>query len=253
MDKNTVLYVIAALLVGFIGGFLLANSMNRSEMNVLRSQAAVPTASGSNTSSAPGSQAEPALSDEELKAKIAEADKNPANFEFQKNLGTALYKYAAMKQLPGLLPETLRILERAEALNNKDFDVLVALGNAHFDLGFQNKDGAEFQKARDIYARALAIRPGDADVQTDNAISWYVQPSPDYAKAASALEKIAAAVEPTPSIKQGVAHLCIEDPRGRPVNRQEGFVANLFATHPPVAKRIAALREMAYQSAGGRS
>jgi len=70
---------------------------------------------------------------------------------------------------------------------------------------------------------------------------------------ASALEKIAAAVEPTPSIKQGVAHLCIEDPRGRPVNRQEGFVANLFATHPPVAKRIAALREMAYQSAGGRS
>ena len=31
---------------------------------------------------------------------------------------------------------------------------------------------------------------------------------------ASALEKIAAAVEPTPSIKQGVAHLCIEDPRG---------------------------------------
>jgi len=193
MDKNTVLYVIAALLVGFIGGFLLANSMNRSEMNVLRSQAAVPTASGSNTASAPGSQAEPALSDEELKAKIAEADKNPANFEFQKNLGTALYKYAAMKQLPGLLPETLRILERAEALNNKDFDVLVALGNAHFDLGFQNKDGGEFQKARDIYARALAIRPGDADVQTDNAISWYVQPSPDYAKAASALEKITAA------------------------------------------------------------
>ena len=40
---------------------------------------------------------------------------------------------------------------------------------------------------------------------------------------------------------------------GRPVNRQEGFVANLFATHPPVEKRIAALREMAYQAAGGRS
>ena len=63
---------------------------------------------------------------------------------------------------------------------------------------------------------------------------------------ASALEKIAAAVEPTPSIKQGIAHLCIEDPRGRPVNRQEGFIADLFATHPPVERRIAALREMAY-------
>ncbi len=67
---------------------------------------------------------------------------------------------------------------------------------------------------------------------------------------ASALEKIAAAVEPTPSIKQGIAHLCIEDPRGRPVNGREGFFADLFATHPPIEKRIAALREMAYQGAG---
>jgi heat shock protein HtpX len=66
---------------------------------------------------------------------------------------------------------------------------------------------------------------------------------------ASALEKIAASIAPTPSIKQGVAHLCIEDPRGRPVNEREGFFANLFATHPPVEKRIAALREMAYQPA----
>jgi heat shock protein HtpX len=64
---------------------------------------------------------------------------------------------------------------------------------------------------------------------------------------ASALEKIAAAVEPTPSIKQGIAHLCIEDPRGRALDQKEGFFANLFSTHPPVAKRIALLREMAYQ------
>ncbi len=65
---------------------------------------------------------------------------------------------------------------------------------------------------------------------------------------ASALEKIAAAVEPTPSIKQGIAHLCIEDPRGRSLDQKEGVFANLFSTHPPVAKRIALLREMAYQS-----
>jgi len=64
---------------------------------------------------------------------------------------------------------------------------------------------------------------------------------------ASALEKIDAAVAPTPSIKQGVAHLCIEDPRGRVVNEREGGWAGLFATHPPIAKRIALLREMAYR------
>ncbi|HEV8610136.1 MAG TPA: M48 family metalloprotease [Thermoanaerobaculia bacterium] len=65
---------------------------------------------------------------------------------------------------------------------------------------------------------------------------------------ASALEKIDAAVAPTPSIKQGVAHLCIADPRGRLVNERETGWLTLFATHPPIAKRIALLREMAYQA-----
>jgi heat shock protein HtpX len=64
---------------------------------------------------------------------------------------------------------------------------------------------------------------------------------------ASALQKIDEAVEPTPSIKQGVAHLCIADPRGRAVNEREGWWAGLFATHPPVARRIALLREMGYR------
>jgi len=64
---------------------------------------------------------------------------------------------------------------------------------------------------------------------------------------ASALEKIAAAVAPTPSIKQGIAHLCIEDPRGGSPDGQPGFFAGLFSTHPPVARRIELLRQMAYQ------
>lgn len=66
---------------------------------------------------------------------------------------------------------------------------------------------------------------------------------------ASALEKIDAAAAPTQSIKQGVAHLCIEDPRGRSVNQTESWFSNLFATHPPISKRIAILREMSYQIA----
>ena len=70
---------------------------------------------------------------------------------------------------------------------------------------------------------------------------------------ASALEKIDAAVAPTASIKQGVAHLCIADPRGRALNDREGGWANLFSTHPPIAKRIALLKEMAYQTTGAET
>jgi heat shock protein HtpX len=64
---------------------------------------------------------------------------------------------------------------------------------------------------------------------------------------ASALEKIEGAVAPTKSIRHGSAHLCIADPLGRRVSAKEGFVADLLATHPPMARRIARLKQMAYQ------
>jgi heat shock protein HtpX len=65
---------------------------------------------------------------------------------------------------------------------------------------------------------------------------------------AGALHKIEFAVEPTTSIKRGTAHLCIADPLGRKMGLQEGKTADLFASHPPMVSRIAALREMAYQT-----
>jgi heat shock protein HtpX len=66
---------------------------------------------------------------------------------------------------------------------------------------------------------------------------------------ASALQKIDAAVEPTRSIKKGTAHLCIANPLGRSLDDKEGFFADLFATHPPIRKRIMILKGMAYQHA----
>jgi heat shock protein HtpX len=64
---------------------------------------------------------------------------------------------------------------------------------------------------------------------------------------ASALEKIESFAAPTRSIKKGVAHLCIADPLGLPINSKEGLLAELLATHPPISKRIALLRAMSYQ------
>jgi heat shock protein HtpX len=66
---------------------------------------------------------------------------------------------------------------------------------------------------------------------------------------AHALRKIDGAVAPTTAIKSGSALLCIADPVGRSINEREGAWANLWATHPPMAKRIAALEAMGYQKA----
>jgi heat shock protein HtpX len=65
---------------------------------------------------------------------------------------------------------------------------------------------------------------------------------------ASALQKIDAAAAPTLSAKRGTAHLCIADPLGASLGLREGRLADLLASHPPMAKRIAALREMAFQA-----
>ncbi|HEY7140162.1 MAG TPA: M48 family metallopeptidase [Methylomirabilota bacterium] len=64
---------------------------------------------------------------------------------------------------------------------------------------------------------------------------------------ASALRKLDAATAPTARIYRGTAHLCIADPLGKAVNDREGWLADLFATHPPIADRIARLEAMGYR------
>jgi heat shock protein HtpX len=64
---------------------------------------------------------------------------------------------------------------------------------------------------------------------------------------ARALEKIESAAGPTESVNRGTAHLCIADPLGRSINLKEGFWSDLFASHPPMSARIAALKAMGFQ------
>jgi heat shock protein HtpX len=61
---------------------------------------------------------------------------------------------------------------------------------------------------------------------------------------ASALRKLEAATGATTTVGRGNAHLCIVDPAGRSINQREGRAASLFATHPPIEKRIAILEAM---------
>jgi heat shock protein HtpX len=65
---------------------------------------------------------------------------------------------------------------------------------------------------------------------------------------ARALEKIEHAHAPTASVKRGTAHLCIADPLGRAVGLRQGWLPDLLASHPPMANRITALRQMGFQA-----
>ena len=66
---------------------------------------------------------------------------------------------------------------------------------------------------------------------------------------ATALEKLASATEPTRSITQGAAHLCIVDPAPSALASREGRFADLMVSHPPIQQRIIRLKGMAYQQA----
>jgi heat shock protein HtpX len=66
---------------------------------------------------------------------------------------------------------------------------------------------------------------------------------------ATALEKLDAAAEPTHAITRGAAHLCIVDPSASQLSQKEGFLGDVFSSHPPIRMRITRLKGMAYQAA----
>ncbi len=176
MNTKVITAAILGTIAGLIGGFMLANGLNRAEITELKSQA-------DQRSAAPGATGTTAdgmnISPEEIKAKVAEADASPQNFAFQKGLGTALYRYGTLKRDAEVVVEAARLLERATALDPKDYDVIVALGNSYFDIGYFKKDSANLKKSREVYARALAIKPTDADVISDLALSYYLDEPAD--------------------------------------------------------------------------
>lgn len=185
MTSRTIFVAAAACLAGFIAGFMFANSLNRSEIaaKTATDKTAIPEQTPTQTRG--GSE----LSADEIKAKVAAADANPGDFNFQKNLGLSLYRYASLKQDAATLPDAIRIMQRALDMDPADRDLQIGLGNAHFDVGYFNKENKSFDQARTFYNKALARVPNDVDVRTDLALTYYLQQPPDFAAAVAEFEK----------------------------------------------------------------
>lgn len=185
MNKNIIWLSLIAVIISFIGGFLLANALNRSEINQLRSREN-PSEPEKTTAQSSGDST---LSDEEIKKRISEADQNPDNFAFQKGLGLALYQYAGMKQDGDLLGEVRRILERAYQNNPNDYEVMIALGNTYFDYGLIKKDNESFINSRKYYLELLKINPRNSDVRTSLGLTYFLAEPPETDLAVAEFEK----------------------------------------------------------------
>lgn len=186
MNKRLFWLSIVAVIISFIGGFILANALNRNEISNLQ------TENGrlkNVQDTAKQNEQELTLSSEEISKKIAEADQNPENISFQKNLGIALYNYASMKQDAELLSEISRLLIRAYKDNPEDTDVAVTLGNIYFDIGYLKKNNENFTKAREFYQKALEQKPNDANIRTDLGLTYFLINPPETDKAIAELQK----------------------------------------------------------------
>src|SRR5688572_18176185 len=133
MNGKTLLTAAAGALIGLVAGFILANSLNRSELTNLRAEA---DRLKTERSAGPGQGSAPALSEEEINSTIARAEQSPNDFEIQRNIGVAIYRYGAMKQDEKIILRSVPLLERAANLRANDFDVTLTLANAHFDVGY---------------------------------------------------------------------------------------------------------------------
>lgn len=181
MNKKSLIISVVAVVISFIGGFLLANALNKKEMSGLQAE----LARLKNAQPNPADSAETTLSEEEIRQKIEEADKNPQNIEFQKGLALALYRYANMKQESKWLPDVARILGRVVENNPKDYNAVVSLGNIYFDIANEKQDNETFKKARDFYKQALVLKSDDIETQTDLGLT-YLMEKPANEKAAIA-------------------------------------------------------------------
>ena len=186
MKSKAIWLSILAVVLSFVGGFFLANALNKNELEALRIE-------NNRLKNSPKDstivESETTLSEDEIRQKIAQADQNPTNLEFQKSLGTALYRYASMKQDAKTLAETARILNRVYEKNPSDKDTAVMLGNTYFDIGYFQKNNENLSKARQIYQKILEQSPKDFDVRTDLGLTFFLQNPPEYEKAIAEFQK----------------------------------------------------------------
>ena len=186
MNTKTIWLSILAVAISFAGGFLFANALNRSELEQLRAENGRLKTAQTN---APKTEGDQTLTDEEIRKRIAEADQNQNDLEFQKNLGVALYRYASMKQDATYMPDAARLLLRAYEKNSSDKDLTVTLGHLYYDIGFYKKDNSGFEKAREYYQKILKETPKDVDTRTDYGLTYFLQNPPEYDKAIAEFHK----------------------------------------------------------------
>lgn len=165
MNIKSLLFALAGVVVGFIVGFAVANSLNRNPSATLTAPPNNPTLNQPNAS-LPNRTTEmlPDVADT-----LGKAKDEPNNFAAQMKAGDM---YAQI----GRFDEAVKFYEAGVKLKPNDLQANLALANSYFD-------SKQYENAEKYYAKVLEINPKDVNARTDLATTLVERANPDYERA----------------------------------------------------------------------
>lgn len=215
MNKDNILFGIIGLLLGFIIGFMFANSANQ--------RGAAPT-SAAMTEQNPqlppdhppiqnGANQQAALADAQAAEKLAKDQ--PNNFEAQMKAAEAFYQIQRFD-------EAAEYLKRANQLQPQAYEPIVNLGNVYFDAG-------RYEDAEKWYTEALKVKPDDVNVRTDLGLTFLFRTPPDNDRA---IKEFRSSLERDPRHEQTLQNMVVALTRAGNVKEAEETLNKLQEVNP---------------------
>lgn len=202
LRKQSIIVGAIGLFLGGVGGYFYADHYNR----------VGPAAPGmGNTQMGagqlpPGHPEMPQVDPAQIEAATKAADEKAQDFDAQLSAAQLLYR-------AGRFEDAAKYFERAHKLKPDDYDVIVQIGNAHFDQGMteiqqEASDHASkhFVEAAQWYEQALKKKPDDVNVRTDYGLTFYFRQPQELTKA---IEQYRRSLQVDPMHRQTLANLTI--------------------------------------------
>jgi tetratricopeptide (TPR) repeat protein len=219
MNKENVLFSIVGVLVGFIVGFVFANTANRT--GVAPQPAATAAAAQQVEGLPPGhpavddSHMHPKVDEAALTAAVKLADEQQDNFAAQSNA-------ANLSAQASRYTDAVKFYTRANKLKPEDYETLVQLGNTLFDA-------EKLEEAEKWYAAALAKNPKDVNVRTDLGLTFLLREPAQYERAVAEFKR---SLEVEPAHPQTLQNLTVAYTRKGDVASAEATLAKLKTAAP---------------------
>jgi tetratricopeptide (TPR) repeat protein len=199
LRKQSLYLAVIGLVMGIFGGYYYADHYNRTGPVV--GTASTEPATGQMPPDHPPVQQ---VSQEQIAVATKSAENSPSDFDAQVVAARVLYQASRYD-------EAINFFQRAHQLRPDDYETLVDLANAHFDLGLsqsQQQDSEQSSKplleAARWYEQALEKNPNDVNVRTDYGLTFYYRRPQDLNQAIAQYRR---SLELQPNHPQTLANL----------------------------------------------